>query len=67
MDGNLLVNRNSSLKVITKEPRSPDWEVSIRVPRTLFLHSGHDSDDNNYYLCKWKRGLEAKKQEKQDT
>ena len=42
MDGNLLVNRNSSLKVITKEPRSPDWEVSIHVPGTLLLHSSQD-------------------------
>ena len=52
MDGNLLVNRNSSLKVITKEPRPPDWVVSIHVPGTLFLHGSHDSDDNNHYLEK---------------
>ena len=45
MDENLLVNRNSSLKVITKGPRSPDWEVSIHVPRTLFLPRGRGSDD----------------------
>ena len=44
MDENLLVDRNSSLKVITKGPRSPDWEVSIHPPRTLFLPTGHDSD-----------------------
>ena len=44
MDENLLVERNSSLKVITKGPRSSDWEVSIHPPRTLFLTTGHDSD-----------------------